>query len=104
MMPKKVYQPMLDTFPQNDGLKQAIPYLRVADYNTKGMTYSENDTKSTFYAFVKAIGVTVKDETGARGGSFGYGKAAYYKMSPFSTVLFQRWILICIVVLKAHQY
>jgi hypothetical protein len=83
---KKVYQPMLDTFPENDGLKQTIPYLRVADYNTKGMTYFEGDTKSTFYAFVRAIGVTVKDETGARGGSFGYGKAAYYKMSPFSTV------------------
>ena len=83
---KKVYKPMLDVFPENDGLKQTIPYLRVADYNTKGMTYADGDTKSTFYAFVRAIGVTVKDETGARGGSFGYGKAAYYKMSPFSTV------------------
>ena len=83
---KKTYQHMLDDFPENNGLKQAIPYLRVADYNTKGMTYKEGDTKSTFYAFVRAIGVTVKDLTGARGGSFGYGKAAYYKMSPFSTV------------------
>lgn len=83
---KKVYKPMLDVFPENDGLKQTIPYLRVSDYNTKGMTYADGDTKSTFYAFVRAIGVTVKDETGARGGSFGYGKAAYYKMSPFSTV------------------
>jgi len=83
---KRVYEPMLDSFPENDGLKQTIPYLRVADYNTKGMTYAEGDTKSTFYAFVRAIGVTVKDDTGARGGSFGYGKAAYYKMSPFSTV------------------
>jgi len=83
---KKVYKPMLNNFPENEGLKQSIPYLRIADYNTKGMTYSEGDTKSTFYAFVRAIGVTVKDETGARGGSFGYGKAAYYKMSPFSTV------------------
>lgn len=83
---KKVYKPMLDNFPENDGLKQTISYLRVADYNTKGMTYTEGDTKSTFYAFVRAIGVTVKDETGAKGGSFGYGKAAYYKMSPFSTV------------------
>ena len=83
---KKVYKPMLDSFPENDRLKQTIPYLRVADFNTKGMSYAEGDTKSTFYAFVRAIGVTVKDETGARGGSFGYGKAAYYKMSPFSTV------------------
>lgn len=83
---KKVYKPMLDNFPETDGLKQTIPYLRVADFNTKGMSYAEGDTKSTFYAFVRAIGVTVKDETGARGGSFGYGKAAYYKMSPFSTV------------------
>lgn len=83
---KKVYKSMLDSFPENDGIKRTIPYLRVADYNTKGMTYTEGDTKSTFYAFVRAIGVTVKDETGAKGGSFGYGKAAYYKMSPFSTV------------------
>lgn len=83
---KRVYKPMLNVFPDNDGLKKTIPYLRVADYNTKGMTYADGDTKSTFYAFVRAIGVTVKDETGARGGSFGYGKAAYYKMSPFSTV------------------
>ena len=83
---KKVYKPMLDGFPETDGLKQTIPYLRVADFNTKGMSYTEGDTKSTFYAFVRAIGVTVKDETGARGGSFGYGKAAYYKMSPYSTV------------------
>lgn len=83
---EKVYKPMLDNFPVNDGLSQTIPYLRVADYNTKGMTYAEGDTKSTFYAFVRAIGVTVKDDAGARGGSFGYGKAAYYKMSPFSTV------------------
>lgn len=83
---KKVYKPMLDRFPKNDGMRQTIPYLRVADFNTKGMKYVEGDTKSTFYAFVRAIGVTVKDETGARGGSFGYGKAAYYKMSPYSTI------------------
>ena len=83
---RAVYEPMLRNFPEDDGLKRAIPYLRVADYNTKGMTYTPDDTESSFYAFVRAIGVTVKDETGARGGSFGYGKAAYYKMSPFSTV------------------
>lgn len=82
----KVYKPMLDGFPENGGIRKAIPYLRVADYNTKGMTYSEGDTKSTFYAFVRAIGVTVKDDSGSKGGSFGYGKAAYYKMSPYSTV------------------
>lgn len=81
-----VYAPMLKSFPENDGLKRQIPYLRVADYNTKGMSYTYGDTESTFYAFVRAVGVTVKNATGARGGSFGYGKAAYYKMSPFSTV------------------
>lgn len=81
-----VYIPMLNEFPEDDGLKKHIPYLRVADYNTKGMTYIPGDTDSTFYAFVRAAGVTVKDDTGAKGGSFGYGKAAYYKMSPFSTV------------------
>ena len=83
---KPVYAPMLKAFPEDDGLKRQIPYLRVADYNTKGMSYTPGDTESTFYAFVRAIGVTVKDDSGARGGSFGYGKAAYYKMSPFSTV------------------
>jgi hypothetical protein len=83
---KPVYEPMLRNFPEDDGLKRHIPFLRVADYNTKGMSYTPGDTESTFYAFVRAIGVTVKDDSGARGGSFGYGKAAYYKMSPFSTV------------------
>ena len=83
---KAVYSPMLKAFPEDDGLKRQIPYLRVADYNTKGMSYTPGNTESTFYAFVRAIGVTVKDDSGARGGSFGYGKAAYYKMSPFSTV------------------
>ena len=93
---KAVYDPMLKSFPENDGLKRQIPYLRVADYNTKGMSYTPGDTESTFYAFVRAIGVTVKDDSGARGGSFGYGKAAYYKMSPFSTVfistMVQQWL------------
>lgn len=83
---KKVYSPMLGNFPLNDGIQRTVPYLRIADYNTKGMTYNPGDTKSTFYAFVRAIGVTVKDESSSKGGSFGYGKAAYYKMSPFSTV------------------
>ena len=83
---KEAYDPMLKTFPENDGLKRQIPYLRVADYNTIGMSYTPGDTESTFYAFVRAVGVTVKNDAGARGGCFGYGKAAYYKMSPFSTV------------------
>lgn len=47
-----------------------------------GMKFSD----SPFYAFVRSAGVSAKDDTSA-GGSFGFGKAAYYLLSPISTII-----------------
>ena len=81
---KDVYTPMLKLL---DGCKNgdSLKYIRVSDYNTKGMKYSE-ETDSPFYAFVRSAGVSAKENTTA-GGSFGFGKAAYFLMSPISTIL-----------------
>ena len=59
--------------------------LKVADYNTIGMKYDDSDTRSPFYAFLRAAGVTVKSSQGA-GGSFGFGKGAYFALSPLKTL------------------
>ena len=63
-----------------------LGFIRVSDYNTKGMSYEEGNTDTPFYAFVRSAGVTVKDSSSA-GGSFGFGKAAYYLLSPINTII-----------------
>ena len=63
-----------------------VGFIRVSDYNTKGMDYSQNATNKTFYAFVRAAGVSVKQAQGA-GGSFGFGKGAFFVMSPINTLM-----------------
>jgi len=60
--------------------------MKVSDYNTVGMKYDNSDTKSSFYAFLRAAGVTVKSNLGA-GGSFGFGKGAYFALSPIKTLI-----------------
>ncbi len=59
--------------------------LKISDYNTVGMKYDENNTKSPFYAFLRAGGVSAKSQ--GSGGSFGFGKGAYYTLSPIKTVI-----------------
>lgn len=83
---KAEYEPMLEIFDKLVNNQGNIHYIKVSDYNTKGMDFNPNDTDSPFYAFVRAIGVTVKSDAGA-GGSFGFGKSAYFSMSPIHTVL-----------------
>lgn len=63
-----------------------IPYIRVSDYNTRGMDYKPGTTDSTFYSFVHAKGLSLKSSAGS-GGSYGYGKAAFYNISPLQTIL-----------------
>lgn len=60
--------------------------LEVADYNTKGMDYEGDDTQKGFYAFVRCVGQSSKESKNA-GGSFGFGKAAYFGLSRIGTVL-----------------
>lgn len=81
------YMPMSNYFgsflsPNN----RSMPYLVISDFNTIGMDYSEGDTNCSFYAFVRSGGVTSKG-TDSAGGSFGFGKAAYFDVSQISTLL-----------------
>lgn len=62
-----------------------ITCLKISDYNTLGMRYEEGD-KSPFYAFMKSTGFNLKASQGA-GGSFGYGKGAYYIASRLRSLI-----------------
>lgn len=77
-----IYPAMLDYL---NGANE-IGFIRVSDFNTKGMDYEDGATDKTFYAFVRAAGVSVKQAEGA-GGSFGFGKGAFFVMSPINTLL-----------------
>lgn len=82
---KAIYEPMLKLFDDNL-YAEHLGYVRISDFNTKGMAYKEGKTDSPFYTFVRSAGVSAKDDTTA-GGSFGFGKAAYYLLSPISTII-----------------
>lgn len=80
----KVFKPMLYILNNKD-----IPYLKVSDYNTTGMSfYKDLDGKprGSFYAFVRSGGHSEKSSTTA-GGSFGFGKAAYFQISGLRSIL-----------------
>lgn len=80
------FEPMLAFFDGYSAYNQQIHFLRISDYNTKGMPYDEENHDSPFYAFVRSVGVSAKaDNTSA--GSYGFGKAAYYQLSPIRTVM-----------------
>lgn len=77
------YQRMVEYL--NRHTMDPISYLRVSDYNTKGMDYTP-DAKCGFHSFLQSIGDSHKDGEGA-GGSYGFGKAAYYELSNARTIL-----------------
>ena len=81
---KPQYQDMLNAFDSVYRDQEIVQYIKVSDYNTKGMNYEKDN--SPFHAFVRAVGLTIKDDDSS-GGSFGFGKAAYFLMSPIHTVL-----------------
>ena len=93
---KNIYQPMVDKLYDircnGYGENANLYYIKVSDYNTLGMNYerdksdpTRDDTTQPFFAFVRAAGVSSKSDATA-GGSFGYGKAAYFYISPLRTV------------------
>lgn len=82
---RKRFKPMLECI-DSSLMEGQLNYLEVRDENTKGMSYTANETSSPFYAFVKSIGNSVK-ENKAKGGSHGFGKAAYFNASKLRTVL-----------------
>ena len=81
---KITYQPMID-YLESLGHSEKLFYIKVSDYNTQGMDYVKGDTTKPFYAFVRSAGVSAKKDNTA-GGSFGYGKAAYFYISTLRTV------------------
>ena len=78
------YQRMVSFLDSHQG--DEISYLKVSDYNTKGMDYEEGNNKCGFYSFVQSIGNSSKSSSGS-GGSFGFGKAAYYEFSNTRSIL-----------------
>ena len=63
-----------------------VYYLEVSDSNTSGMNYMPGDRQCPFYSFVRSAGNSSKVMNGA-GGSYGFGKAAYFNVSRIGTVL-----------------
>lgn len=80
----ELYDAMYQSF-SSGSHGNTIGYIRIADYNTKGMEYDSNSSKSPFYAFARAAGVSSKIGQES-GGSFGFGKSAYFQLSPIGTV------------------
>jgi hypothetical protein len=70
--------------PQQGENNMVLSCLRISDSNTKGM-YFDKGTTSPFYAFLRASGVSAKNQ--GSGGSFGFGKGAYFALSPIKTLI-----------------
>ena len=84
---KKVYGNALAFFKSFQNQKdKSLYFIKVSDSNTRGMEYKENDTSSKFYSFVRSVGVSNKENSSA-GGSFGFGKDAYFNISPIRSIL-----------------
>lgn len=80
------YQAMADRFASLGQDEDSIEYLEISDSSTRGMEYTPGSTSSPFYAFMRSEGVSSKG-TNRTGGSFGIGKAAYFEISPISTLI-----------------
>ena len=83
---QNIYTPMIDYIKDINTGKQKFHYIRVSDYNTTGMTYKAQDQNNGFYAFVRSAGVSDKSDA-SKGGSFGFGKAAYFYLSQMRALL-----------------
>jgi hypothetical protein len=58
--------------------------LKISDYNTTGMHFNDG-TDSPFYNFLRNSGGSSKNA--GSGGSFGFGKGAYFALSPIKTLI-----------------
>lgn len=85
---KRLFGDMLQYLNGNEKGKKKlhVSCLKISDSNTKGMHYVEGNTESPFYAFLRAAGVSSK-MIGGSGGSFGFGKGAYFALSPIKTLV-----------------
>lgn len=80
-----LYDSMAACFSKVSRGSNEIGYIHISDSNTKGMKYDPNSSQSPFYAFARAAGVSSKVDQQS-GGSFGFGKSAYFQLSPIGTV------------------
>lgn len=84
---RRIYPPMLEYINKVNRPGGRLYFIRVSDHNTQGMHYENpEDNDAPFYAFVRSAGVSSKNDESA-GGSFGFGKAAYFYLSPIRTIL-----------------
>ena len=77
------YQKKLDYFEAS--FIETMPYLKISDYNTTGMDYKKDGNNEPFYAFVRASKISIKGGE-YQGGTYGFGKAAYFQLSPINTL------------------
>ena len=81
---KEKFDPMIQYI--DDNSVGGVYYLEVNDSNTTGMDYRPDDRSCPFYSFVRSAGNSSKT-TSSAGGSYGFGKAAYFNVSGIRTVL-----------------
>lgn len=79
------YKSMLDNFDSNYATE--FPYLKISDRMTTGMRYVKNNLSNPFQAFVRSSQISVKGDSSGAAGSHGYGKAAYYLLSPLRSLI-----------------
>lgn len=66
-----------------------IHMLRISDFNTSGLTGSQQEVNTDWTNLTKSSGVS--DKKGTSGGSFGIGKFAPFACSDFSTVFYSTY-------------
>ena len=83
----KMSERMVEVFRNRKMKTGQIHYIKISDKNTKGMPFKKmGEGKSPFSSFLRISGDSLKNDAGS-GGSFGFGKAAYFNISPIRTVL-----------------
>lgn len=64
-------------------------FLRISDFNTRGLTGSKENINTNWTNLTKSSGVS--DKRGTAGGSFGIGKFAPFACSLFSTIFYSTY-------------
>lgn len=66
--------------------QDTIPFLRISDFHTTGLTGSDGEYNTPWCNLTKSSGAS--DKAGSAGGSFGIGKFAPFACSSFRTVFY----------------
>jgi len=66
--------------------QDTIPFLKISDYNTRGLTGSAGTRNTDWHKLTKAVGAS--DKEGGQDGSFGIGKHAPFACSSLRTVFY----------------